>query len=133
LVVTFIGDDYKLCMKIERLSTKTRKMLSEHVPSDLAVSTDSHIVYLTNVFKNGYVMGWYSHSPWGCVHDREQGWCLFNEEMQIIDEVASLSDGMTAGEDVAGWKTDVKQMYGRSKRLLDEGTLENIWCKGRDS
>jgi len=111
------------------LKQSTAKLLPEWVSNDLSYTVnDGTLIFLTNVWPSGHVMGWYSHSPWGCVHDKEQGWYIVSPDQSIYDTCESKIDGLSTGQ-VRDWRKKISDMLGRSYKLADEFTNELVWRK----
>lgn len=111
---------------IDQLSDKVRKLLPEKL-QDLDVVADGVHIFLTNVFKDGCVLGFWSHSPWGCVHDQEQGWAVLDKNLNIIAECETRTSGQSAGNDFRKWRTEQKEIHGSSFKLSREFENEAIW------
>lgn len=86
---------------------------------DLSVSIGGELFFLTNVFKDGHVLGFWSHSPCGRVHDQEQGWALISPDKKVVDSCETKSYGMPAGNDFRQWRRAITAEYGKSKKLTD--------------
>lgn len=94
---------------------------------ELTFSDEDSLIFLTNVFRNGFVLGFWSCSPWGNVRNQERGWALIDtEKMEVVDMCQTLADGQPAGDDFACWRHRVKLEHGRSQFLLDEFG-DRIW------
>jgi len=109
-------------------SCKPRKTEHGKLDRDLTVScgrAGSETYFLTNVFKDGSLLGFWSHSPWGYCKDQEKGWVVFNKELEMISYCETVSQGRSAGEDWRTWRKEQTKLHGKSKRITD-GT-ENIW------
>jgi len=94
---------------------------------DLTVKTDQgESLYLTNVFKGGYAIGFWSHSPWGCVRDQEQGWVLVDSKGKELTRCATRVNGENPNEGYRDWRRKITMTYGKSKKLCPE--WENACC-----
>lgn len=104
------------------------KMLPDHVDDDLT-STPQDIIFLANVFKDGVTMGFWSHSPWGRVHNTEEGWAVLDKNGDVVEEYVTKShlQSNETDETFAEWRSRIRDTFGKSKRLCDEFTLENFW------
>lgn len=88
--------------------------------------TKGELIFLTKVFKDGTLMGFWSHSPWGTCHDKEQGWALVNPEtMTILDSFATLEDGVRQGG-FKDWFADLKVDHGKANFLVNEWG-DRVW------
>lgn len=115
--------------EIDFLSEKTRARLPEFVSSDLTHSEGKggDIIFLTHVFKDGFLLGFWSHSPWGRVNNMEKGWAVINLDGKIEDMCATVTNGEPAQEDFREWRKDQKELHGAATKLCEEFTGEMIW------
>lgn len=107
------------------LAEETAKLLPKNTPEDLAVVTTDPIIYLTGVFKNGFVIGFWTQSPWGHTTDQDRGWAILDTNLQIIDSCQSYDFGPT--HQIREWRHSVKEEYGTAKKLCDEYSGEQFW------
>jgi hypothetical protein len=91
------------------------------------ITGETHLRFLTRVFPDGCFLGWYSHSPWGHVHDQEQGWTLFSPELEVLDEIETRVDGQSAGNNFRQWRAGVTLEHGRAFKLKPEWDNEQFW------
>jgi len=80
---------------------------------DKTAYSKNHVLYFfKGKYKDGYILAFYSHSPWGRCYDQKRGWVLIKVENRkvgiIVDEVASYSWGSTgeAREVLAKWRKE---------------------------
>lgn len=115
------------------LSKKLRKLCkprnTKHgkLDPDLCVETGNEIIYLTNVFKDGFLLGFWSHSPWGHLHDQETGWILFDQDLVAIEICETRTMGLPAGNDWRSWRKEITRIHGKSYRLAPEWGGEQFW------
>lgn len=115
------------------LRRSTNSLLPRWVPEDLCLGTElvgfDQCVFLTHVFKSGHLFGWYSHSPWGRVHDQEQGYVIVDPHTrEVIDVCPTRTGGEPAGCDFRGWLyMAINGEYGRRKKLCDFVNGELFW------
>lgn len=56
------------------------------------------LIFLTARFKNGFFLGFWSHSPWGTCSNQEKGWAIINPEiLEVIDFCETKSMGNPSG------------------------------------
>ena len=111
----------------EYLRADVAALIPTCVSDDLTVNVDGVAIFLTNVFKDGTLLGFWSHSPCGRVQDQEVGWMLISPTGECLDSVETRSYGVSPGQDYKRWRAAIRKEHGSSKRLCDEFTLENIW------
>lgn len=110
---------------IKREGSKEVMPRAELDMKSLTFSTNSKrhsgdLVFLTKVYKGGFLLGFYTHSPCGSVRDQEQGWMLIDSStMQIIDEVSTRSNGQSTGE-FKKWQKRISATYGKAQYLVNE-------------
>jgi len=110
---------------IKREGSKEVMPRAELDMKGLTFSTNStrhsgDLVFLTKVYKGGFLLGFYSHSPCGNVRDQEQGWMLIDSNtMQIIDEVSTRCNGQSTGE-FKEWYKRIGETYGKAQYLVNE-------------
>lgn len=115
--------------ELEYLKQSTKSMLPIDMPSDLTIyyKESKLLIYLTHVFDDHHFLGFWSHSPWGRVHNMEKGWVLINHEFEIVDSCATIEDGEPAGNDFRSWRKQVKEDHGKATKLAYEWSNELIW------
>ncbi len=111
----------------DQLSEKLQKRLPESIDKDLSISTDHGIIFLTNVFKDGHLLGFWSHSPWGNQHDQEVGWAVLNPDLKVVDTCETKTMGSPAGNDFRRWRWEQKLQHGPASKLTREFENECIW------
>lgn len=91
------------------------------------------MIYLTEKFKNGFFLGFWTHSPWGGTTDQEKGWAIINPiTLEVEEDIATRSGGIWCPRgEFSKWRKSIKEKYGKSKILLD-GFGERPWKMGRD-
>ena len=120
-------------MHIEDLKDSTRALLPKDIDKDLAVTTTGgESIFLTGVFKNGNMIGFWSHSPWGRVRDQQQGWMVIDKDLNHIDSITTFSDGVSGqglgeNETFNEWRSRIKQENGKSIKLCPEWDNECFW------
>ena len=121
--------------ELEFVSEKLQKQLQPRktqfgeLSADLTVKTDFHkTLFLTHVFKDGSLLAFWSHSPWGTCNDQEQGTILLSSDLEEIDSIATRMHGESQGG-FKQWRANVKEMKGGAKKIADEITGELIWKK----
>lgn len=98
--------------------------------SDLCLSVDntSGMVFLTHIFKDGCLLGFWSHSPWGTCTNQETGWAVLDPNAtRVLDKCEIKSFGMSAGNDFKEWRRRMKELHGSATKLADEHTMETFW------
>lgn len=115
------GDLQKLC--------KPRKTKFAYLDDSLAIYVYNMktTIFLTNVFKDGCFLGFWSHSPWGRVQDQEQGWMVISPELKILDEFETRSMGESTGGGFHYWRKEQTASHGKTRKLADSCTDEQIW------
>ena len=113
--------------EIDQLKPATRKMLPGWVKEDLTTDWGRHLLFLTHVFKDGEVMGFWSHSPWGRETDQEQGWVIIDKDGTLIDQCATRTNGEPAGEGFRDWLKFTIKHYGKRTKLCPEWENKLIW------
>lgn len=118
----------------EQLSPKLQKLCKprtgkdgHELSQDLTINCKTELFFLTNVFKDGSFLGFWSHSPWGTCHDKEQGWCILSPELEILDTCETLTDGQPAGNDFREWRKNLTEEHGKSFKLKAEWETEQFW------
>ena len=114
---------------IDQLKDSTKNLLPKIVSNDLTIVVDGSLIFLTHVFKSGHIMGFYSHSPWGSCHDKEQGNLVIDPKGNCVEIIETKIDGMKGGEDFKEWRAMVKECYGKAIKLTPEGENELFWKK----
>ena len=120
-------------MHIEDLKDSTRALLPKDIDKDLAVTTaGGETIFLTGVFKNGNMLGFWSHSPWGRVRDQQQGWMVIDKELNEIDEIKTRDfeacrEALGQFETFAQWRSRIKSENGRAFKLCPEWNNECFW------
>lgn len=88
--------------------------------NELTFSDAGLLIYLTGFFRNGNLIGFWSHSPWGTCHDQEQGWCIINSNtLEVVDMCESKTSGASTGL-IRQWRKKVKEENGPAKKLLND-------------
>jgi len=87
--------------------------------SDYTASTSQGLIFLTAKFEDGHYLGFYSHSPWGRIHNQERGWAVVSPEGEIVDMIETYSWG-SCGFGFHEWRREQKEEHGRAKKLLDD-------------
>lgn len=111
----------------EQLLNKIRSLLPEKVGEDLTITVDGELIFLTHVFENGSVLGFWSHSPWGRVSDGEQGWMIISKELEQLGAITSKTNHERSGEDIRKWKSSLRLHHGKSFKLKPEWNNESFW------
>lgn len=93
---------------------------------DLTVNSDLGVLFMTHIFSDGNMLGFWSHSPWGTCHDQEVGWAVVNENLEVIDSCATLDNGYRMG-DIKGWLQSKIQLHGKRTKLKPKYELEGFW------
>lgn len=122
-------------MSIEQLKEETQKAVKKAakkilISNDLTVVVDNELIFLTGIFKNGFVIGFWSHSPWGTTRDKEQGWVIISDKMEVVSSCTTKTDGGTAGENFKDWRSEQKKEFGSATKLCEEFSNELIWKIG---
>ena len=86
----------------------------------------TEIFFLTNVFKDGSFLGFWSHSPWGRVHDMEQGWAIFSPDLELLDSFTTKTLG-TRKSGFREWRKEKTILHGKSFRLMPEWGGDQFW------
>jgi hypothetical protein len=86
---------------------------------------EHNLIFLQARFKNGFFLGFWSHSPCGTCHDREQGWAVINPHtLEVVDYCETRCSGMSTGE-FRKWRKKMTSQYGKSTLLRNfSGDLE---------
>ena len=88
-------------------------------------SDEDNLYFLTLKFKDGCLLGFYSHSPWGSTRDQERGWVVIDpKKKEVIDECETYYCGPT-GNDFAKWRKKQTEIHGRGTLLLDD--MDERW------
>lgn len=86
-------------------------MFSEH---------GGELLFLTKVFQDGMLLGFWSHSPWGTTRNKEEGWAIINPNtMEMVDHVCTLDSGTRTGE-FKEWSLNLKLEHGKANFLVNE-------------
>lgn len=116
---------------LEQLNEKVQNLVlktSPNIDKDLAVTTnEDSLLFLTNIFKDGCFLGFWSHSPRGNCYDQEQGWAVINSELQILDSCETKTMGQNAGNNFRKWRKEQSQIHGKSFKLKPEWENESFW------
>ena len=110
----------------QRLSDSLVSRLPDYVDKDVCATYYGNVLFLTHIFENGFLFGFWSHSPWGTTRDQEQGWAVLDREGNIIDGCETRTMGPSAGNDFNLWRKCMIEQYGKRTRLCDENG-EMIW------
>lgn len=90
-------------------------------------SWTSVLYFFRSEFADGYILAFYSHSPWGRVHDMEQGWVVIDpKSKQVVDECATRSMGMASGE-YREWIKDIRKQHGKTKKVFRNESGGMLW------
>lgn len=111
-----------------KLQKKCKPRRTEHgiLSSDMTVRVNNETYFLTNVFKDGSFLGFWSHSPWGRSRNQEQGWVVLSPNLEILDSCETRTSGMPAGNDFRKWRKQQTQEHGKSSKIMyDFG--EQMW------
>lgn len=103
--------------EINDLKESTKKMLPDSTPCDLVAQLDGNSLFLTHVFKGGFILGFWSHSPWGTCNDQEQGWALLDSSFKEVTSCETKTMGLSAGNDFLKWRRKIKDEYGKATKL----------------
>lgn len=106
---------------------KTGKKTFGTLGEDLVASTQNGLYFLTGIFKNGYLLGFWSHSSWGNVHDQEQGWVILSPKLDVVSSCETRTMGGSAGNDFKKWRNNQKENYGKLTKFADEFSNESFW------
>lgn len=89
------------------------------------VSNEDNLFFLTLKFKDGCLLGFYSHSPWGTTRDQERGWVVIDpKKKEVIDECETYSHGQ-AGNDFWKWRKKQTKVHGKGTLLLND--MDEQW------
>lgn len=78
---------------------------------------EHNLIFLQARFKNGFFLGFWSHSPWGTCHDQEQGWAVINPQtLEVVDHCETKHYGVSTGE-FREWRKEMTSQYGKSNLL----------------
>ena len=117
----------------EQLKETTQKLIkfdgntSGKLGKDLTASVDGELFFLTNVFADSSLLGFWSHSPWGTTRDQEQGWVVLSKDLEVISSCETRTSGQNAGNDFRAWRRDQKLIHGRSFKLCPDWDNESFW------
>ncbi len=83
------------------------------------------LIFLQARFKNGFFLGFWSHSPWGTCHDQEQGYAVVNPEtLEVVEYCETKCYGVSSGK-FREWRREMTLKYGKSTLLRNfSGDLE---------
>lgn len=82
-----------------------------------AYEFEHDLIFLQARFKNGFFLGFWSHSPWGTCHDKEQGWAVINPQtLEVVDYCETKCSGASGGE-FREWRKKMTLQYGKSNLL----------------
>ena len=118
---------------IDDLRDSTLVMLPDGIKTDLTVSNKFGLFFLTNVFRDGCLLGFWSHSPWGRCTDQEKGWVVLDRELNIVSECetkAFTNDPqgcLETGVGFSQWRANQKKLHGSALKLCDDITGESFW------
>lgn len=116
---------------LEQLNNKVRKLVEASIPNidkDLAIKTnDDQLIFLTNIFKDGCFLGFWSHSPWGRTTDGEKGWAVINSNLDIIDSCETKTFGEHVNNDFKEWRKEQHEIHGKSFKLKPEWENRAFW------
>ena len=95
-------------------------------------SIGRRLFFLKGQFEDGTLLGFYSDSPRGCVHDQERGWAVIDSEAGIVLDVCETYDHGPCANDWRIWRTRLKKEHGPLRLFRDEdGT--HLWSMARDT
>jgi hypothetical protein len=109
---------------------EARKNTNGNLSEDLTITCEGELFFLTNVFKDGSFLGFWTHSPWGTCHDQEQGWAVFSKEIKMISSFETKTGGQSTSDGFGGfreWRKIETEIHGKSKKLKPEWDNENFW------
>jgi hypothetical protein len=82
-----------------------------------AYEFEHNLIFLQARFKNGFFLGFWSHSPWGTSHDQEQGWAVINPHtLEVVDYCETKCGGKSSGE-FREWRKKMTSQYGKSNLI----------------
>ncbi len=119
------GHFAELSDKVQKLC-KPRKTDNGTLDNDLCID-DAGLFFCTNVFKDGCFLAFWTHSPWGCVRDGEQGWAVFSPELEILTTCETRTMHQPAGNDFKTWRKEQTETHGKSFKLAPEWGGESFW------
>lgn len=117
----------------DQLSDKLQKRCGERetkfgkLTSSLTISTDGELFFLTNIFKDGSFLGFWTHSPCSTCHDQEQGWAVFSPKLEMLSSCETKTSGRPAGNDFMKWRKEQTEKHGKSKKLMPEWGGDQFW------
>lgn len=118
---------------IDDLKESTRKLLKDSLAEDdLTITSDTgDLIFLTHVFENGNVMGFWTHSPCGNTRDQEQGNMVLSPSGKTIDYVPTREYGQTpvGHEPFKEWRQRMKEDNGKAIKLSHGADGVLIWRK----
>lgn len=117
--------------EFSQLKEKTQKLLNvgedSNISEDLTASVDGRLIFLTNVFEDGCVLGFWSHSPWGNTHNQEEGWAVLSVKGEVLSSCETKTSGLPSGNDFKKWRSEQRWNHGKSFKLCPEWENENFW------
>ena len=83
-------------------------------------SDKDNLYFLTLKFKDGCLLGFFSHSPCSTTRDQERGWVVIDpKKKEVISECETYYHGIT-GNDFRKWRKKQTEIHGKGTLILDE-------------
>ena len=117
----------ELCGKPRTVISDKEMRFGPDLTVDERASIRTKTYHLTGVFDNGYFLGFWSHSPWGTCHDREQGWVVVSKDLKIVRKITTKSDYPFKKRSYKEWRKKVKAQFGTAHQLKHEYSDDLIW------
>jgi hypothetical protein len=88
---------------------------------------DSVLYFFKGTFADGKILAFYSHSPWGRVHDQIRGWVLIDpKKKEVIDECETFNwISMNCGW--KDWMRRLKQEHGKLTKIKNTWGEHDKW------
>ena len=108
------------------LKEATANRLPKFVDDDLCADFGGDLLFITGVFNNGFVIGFWSHSPWGNTRNQDRGWAVLDADGAFVSSCATFYHGHTH-DNFREWRESVSRRFGKATKLCDEFSGETLW------
>ena len=90
--------------------------------NEMTANNNAGLIFLTNKFKDGTYIGFWSTSPCGCIHNQDRGWAVVSSSGELLDSIHTYDHGPVvrySDETFAEWRKRQTMEHGRSTRISE--------------